>query len=334
LFPELTLQDNNVDFVAVGEGEFTTLELYRCLNALENYESIDGLGFKKNGQILVNRPRKLIEDLDSLPFPSWHLMDPSLYPPSPQGFFFHSHPIAPIMTSRGCPYSCTFCASCGFWKRKYRVRSPANVLSEIIMLTEKFGVNEFQILDDNFTLHKQRALKICEGIIDAKLDITWNLPNGIRVDRVDRELLRKMKQAGCQYVTLGIESASQKILDRVKKNINLHQVKKAADLCRQEHLIVGGFFIFGLPYETRETALETIRFALELKLDIAQFHIFTPLPGSSEFQNWVEKKEIDVTHLDFSEFNIYRGAEHALLETKLTLDELKRLRNKAFLEFY
>lgn len=332
-YPDLILQDDNIDFVAVGEGEFITLELCRCLNTPENYESIDGLGFKKNGQILINKPRKLIEDLDSLPFPSWHLMAPSLYPPSPQGFFFTNYPIAPLMTSRGCPYSCTFCASRGFWRGRCRVRSPANVLSEITLLKEKFGVKEFQISDDNFTLDRKRALKICEGIIEANLDITWSCPNGIRVDRVDRELIRKMKQAGCQYVSFGIESASQKVLDRVKKKINLLQVKKAVDICRQEHLIAGGFFILGLPCETRETALETIRFAFELKLDIALFHVFTPLPGSIEFQNWVEKKGIDVAHLDFSEINTYRGAsgDH---ETELTLEELIRMRNKAFLEFY
>jgi len=331
--PELTLQDNNVDFVVMGEGELTTLDLFTNLKTEENYESVDGLGFKRRGKTIINKPRKLIEDLDSLPFPSWHLIPPSEYPPSPQGFFLKKYPVAPIITSRGCPYACTFCASNNFWRGRWRARSPENVISEIQMLIEQYGVKEFEILDDNFTLDRKRASKICDELIKSNFNVSWSCSNGIRADRLDRELIRKMRKAGCHQVSFGIESTSQKILNRIQKNITIGQIKRAIKISKEEGLTVGGFFIFGLPYETRNTALKMIKLAKKLDLDWAQFHIFTPLPGSTEFLNWVRKQGIEESNLDFSKFNILRGVISGY-ETDVNLEELRKLKNRAFFEFY
>lgn len=331
--PKLVLHDENVDFVVVGEGEFTTLELCQNLDRKEKYPTIDGFGFKENGKIVINKPRKLIDDLDRLPFPSWHLIPPSEYPPSPQGFFVKDYPVAPIITSRGCPYACTYCASNNFWRRKWRARSPDNVVSEIELLAEKYGVKEVEISDDNFTLDKIRAGKICEGLIRRNLNIHWSCPNGIRVDKIDRELLRKMKRSGCYMIIFGVESLSERVLRRVRKKTDISQIKKAVKISRHEGIITGGFFIFGLPYETSNSALQTIKLAKKLDLDFAQFHVFTPLPGSTEFSNWIKKEKIDLFQLDFSSFNILRG-NIGNYETDLTLKDLRKLKNRAFFEFY
>lgn len=333
VLPKLVLQDSNVDFVVIGEGEFTMLELCKNLQKEKNYCDIKGLGFKEKGKIIVNEQRELIENLDELPFPSWHLVPPSEYPPAPQGFIIKKYPVAPIITSRGCPYACTYCASNRFWRRRWRARSPENVISEIKFLVEKYGVKEIEVVDDNFTYNRARALKICEGLIREKIDIQWTCPNGLRVDRIDRKLLQKMKNAGCYHIVLGIESLSDTVLRKVGRNMSLKTIKDAVTIAKKEGMIVGGFFIFGLPLESNYSASKTIELSLKLGLDWAQYFVFTPLPGSLEFSKWIEKDNIDVSCLDFSSFNILRGnVEH--FERSLSLRDLRRIKNTAFLRFY
>ncbi|MDP2941075.1 MAG: radical SAM protein [Candidatus Omnitrophota bacterium] len=275
--PELSLEETGADFVALGEGEETLLELASALKDNQAERKITGL-FSARQRDFARRG--LIKDLDELPFPDWGQMDPRQYKKAPHGGVVKKFPVAPICTTRGCPFSCTFCASPSFWERKIRFRSPRNVADEIEYLVDNFQVREIHFEDDNLTLKKEHALAICEEILRRNLRICWATPNGIRADTVDMELLRLMKRSGCYQVAFGIESASNQILKNIKKETNLAVISAAVRLAHKAGLLTQGFFIFGLPGETEETIAETIRFAGKLPLDKAQFLLLDILPGS------------------------------------------------------
>lgn len=266
--PELTLRETGADFVVVGEGEQT---FYKLVN-----EIAEGKIDKKK----KNRRGEFVKDLSSLPFPDWKQIDPRIYQKAPHGGVVKSFPVAPILTTRGCPYECTFCASPELWKRSIRYRKPEEVVKEIKYLVNNFGVKEIHIEDDNFTLKREHAEKVCKLILKEKIKVDWATPNGIRADKVDLKLLQLMKKAGCYFVAFGIESGNQEILNNVAKHSDLETIKKAVGLAHKVGLITQGFFIFGLPGETKETIKETINFAKSLPLDKAQFLMLDIIPGS------------------------------------------------------
>ncbi|MCR4288487.1 MAG: B12-binding domain-containing radical SAM protein [Deltaproteobacteria bacterium] len=296
--PEAVIEDIGADFGVIGEGEETICELASALVAAKGvFSGIDGLAYRQgNGRVVLNKPRGLIENLDSIPYPAWHLMPPSDYWIVPILATAKSFPIAPIMTSRGCPFPCTFCASNITWKFRVRYRSPENVIGEMRLLRDKYGVREFLITDDNFTLNKNFAMSVCEGIIKEDLRVNWQCSNGVRVDSLSPELLRLMKKAGCYSVGLGIESGNQEILDRAKKKLDLRKVRKTLGDLNEAGIKSYGFFIFGFPGETRSSVADTMEFALSNRLDRAWFNIMTPYPGSELFNDWIKKrsfKDID-----------------------------------------
>ncbi len=295
--PEAVMEDIGADFAVIGEGEETICELASALGSGRGgFGGIDGLAHREAGRVAVNKARALIEKLDSIPYPAWHLMPPSEYWIVPILATAKSFPIAPIMTSRGCPFPCTFCASNTTWKFRVRYRSPENVVGEMRLLRDKFGVREFLITDDNFTLNKGFAMSVCEGIIKEDLRVNWQCSNGVRVDTLSPDLLRLMKKAGCYSVGLGIESGNQKILDRAKKKLDLRKVSRVLCDLDEAGIKSYGFFIFGFPGETARTALDTMDFALSNRLDRAWFNIMTPYPGSELFNEWIKKrsfKDID-----------------------------------------
>ena len=194
--PETSIKECNADFCIIGEGEITLLELVNAIKNKTPLNEIKGLAFKQNDDIIINEPRDLIENLDELPFPAWHLIPPNLYPQDPHGHEYIRAPYAPIMTTRGCPFKCSYCASTNFWKNKFRRRSPKNVVDEIEFLMKNFGIREIHIWDDNFTLIKNHVIGICNEIIKRGLDLKLKCPNGVRVDSLDEKLLAKMKKAG------------------------------------------------------------------------------------------------------------------------------------------
>lgn len=184
------------------------------------------------------------------------------------------------MTTRGCPYKCSFCASRKFYHLIVRFRSPENVVKEIKYLVKNFGIKEVHFEDDNLTLRRTHVEKICNLILKNNIKISWACPNGIRADRVDENLLKLMKKSGCYLIAYGIESANPQILKNINKLETIDTIKKSIDLADKLGLICQGFFIFGLPGETRETIEESIRFAKKSKLKRAHFLILDVLPGS------------------------------------------------------
>ena len=283
----------NADFGIAGEGELGLPLLLRRLlrNEPIPWEDIPGLIWRDNGSIHAN-PRIMVKDLDALQFPAWDLMPPASYPDSPQGGFYRNFPIAPIATTRGCPYPCTFCGSGVNMGRKLRVRSMKNVFKEISMLYHDFGVKEFHIIDDMFNFDRERVLEFCQNIKDRGLDITYTFPNGLRLNHLDKEMLMMMKETGAYAFTVGIESGSQRILDLMKKNLTLDLIEEKIDLICAVGLEPSGFFIIGFPGETIEDIKSTIRFAKRLKLKRAHFGNFLPLPGTEATRNLTESGKI------------------------------------------
>jgi len=248
--PQQTLQETGADFVAVGEGEQTLVELAAYVEAGGTGPPPEGV-WAGNGSDF--RPRGLIADLDSLPFPDWEQMDPRMYKRAPHGGLIKRFPVAPMTSTRGCPFDCTFCASPMLWGRRIRFRSPENVVDEIEYLVRDFSVREVHFEDDNFTLRADHAEGICREILRRDIRISWALPNGIRVDAVTPDLLRLMHDSGCYYTAFGIESGSAEILKNVNKRTDLGKVEQAVRWAHEAGIMTQGFFVFGLTGETEAT---------------------------------------------------------------------------------
>lgn len=305
--PKESLNKNFIDVIIRGEGEETIVELCQKISQNESLEDILGISYKKNNQIVHNPPRHLIKDLDSLPFPAYHLFKIDKYSVTQplkskktkgsRAFY--------IMTSRGCPFGCIYCYK-GIYGRTFRARSPQNVIAEWKHLVNDLRATEIGVQDDIFNLNKKRALEICHLLVKEKLNkIPWITNNGIRADHTDLELLKAMKEAGCKRVGFGVESGSQKILDIIKKNSTLDQFRKVFTEAKKIGLETMSFFMFGNPGEDSQTMEQTIKFAQELDPDIAHFSITTPFPGTPLY-NLVEK-EGKFLIKDWSQYGILEG---------------------------
>lgn len=291
VLPKETLLETGADFAVIEEGELSTAELIRAIEDNRDTNNIKGVYSRDNSANYISR--EFIQDLDNLPFPDWEQLDPRKYQKAPHGALIKNFPVAPIITTRGCPYECKFCVSPKFWRRKIRFRSPENVIAEIEYLVNNFEVKEIHFEDDNLTFWRDHIEKICHLIIKRKIKISWATPNGIRADKVDEDLLRLMKETGCYYVAFGVESANEEILDNIKKHERLKDIERAIRLAAKVGLMTQGFFIFGLPGETEETIKNSIDFAKRVPLDRAQFLLLDLLPGSELWEEHKSEFQID-----------------------------------------
>ncbi len=323
--PEYSLETSKADIAVIGEGENT----FREIASGKSLNEINGICFWSDNKIITTPSRPFIDDLDTIPFPAWSLIQPDNYPPTPHGAFYKKYPIAPITTTRGCPFNCIFCASKCTWKQKLRARSAMNVVDEIEYLHRNFGIQEFHFEDDNFTFSKKHAMAVCEEIIRRGLDIVWACPNGVRIDKLDKELIDTMKRSGCYLLAFGIESGSQEILDKMNKKLDLDIVPNIIKMVKDAGIETCGYFIVGLPDETYETIESTIELSLSLPLDRAQFSRFVPLPGTSIFDEWWEKDK----NIDWDMIN-HVGNNSIYCTKNLTKEELTELQRSAFRRFY
>ncbi len=286
LLPEETLASApGIDVVVRGEGEETLIDLLRALENKKSLSEISGISYRKDGRAVNNPARSVSIDLDSLPFLAYHLLPRRRYKPHPP--HGRALPFAAIITSRGCPYRCSYCSKPIFGSR-FRAQSPQRVVDEIAYYQDKFGVKEIAFYDDVFTLNKKRAYDIAEGIIKRGLKIHWTCET--RVNLVDKDLLHHMKRAGCYAIAYGIESGSQEILDTMNKGITIDEVEEAVRLTREVGLQTIGYFMIGSPGESPETIVATIEFAKKLKIDFAQFAVTTPFPGTDLYDRYLKDK--------------------------------------------
>ena len=300
VLPEETLKDGNIDFVVLGEGEYTFRDLIETLNSDNDLSKINGLCYRSNQKIIINQKSNFIENLDELPFPARHLlpMDFYLKTISPHCGFKRT-PFTSMITSRGCPQSCTFCELKHLWGKKYRVRSAESVLDEIEFLIENYGIKEIHFEDDNLTANNKRAIKIFDGMIDRKFDITWSVPSGLSVFYLNKKILQKMKQSGCYSISIAIESGDEYVLHHLmKKPVNLKKVKPLINEARKMGLSVRGFYMIGFPGETKEQINKTINFAKNAGTDWTHIFIATPHYGTEmreicEKENYISKENQD-----------------------------------------
>ena len=323
---------DKMDFGFVGEAEIGFKQFLRL--GREDYadpvrlREIPNLVWRREGRVVVNT-RAPVQDPDEIAFPAWHLMDPRSYPTATHGIFYRHLPVAPIITSRGCPFPCTFCAARALTGRVIRCRSVENVLGEIILLHDRYGVREFHIEDDNFTWKREYVTAFCREIIEQDLDLAFALPNGIRLDSLDREVLTLMERAGFYSLAVGIESGSNRVLKLMKKNLTREVIREKIELIKDcTDMRVSGFFLIGYPGETEDEIGETISFARELPLDLASFLITMPLPGSPL---WDEYGKWDYYEIKWDDFIPSRAVKGF---SDIPSARLKKLQRRATLSFY
>lgn len=273
------------DIVVSGEGEKTAVEVFKTIekNNLNNekLKEIDGLGFRDGETIILTKPRQLIKDLDSLPFPEWDLLDGLAQNYSPPAHTTFNYPAAMIVSSRGCVGKCTFCDQRVFGNR-LRYYSASYVMEMISYLVRVYGVREIHFNDDNFVVSKKRLLSLCDLLSKIRPRLTWTCL--ARVDHMNLEILKIMAKAGCKQIDFGIESGSQKLLDLSLKGETLKQIKDIVLCCQMVGINAKGNFMIGMPGETRETLDMTEKFLLELPLNDFHATYYTPLPGSESFK--------------------------------------------------
>lgn len=285
-------QNPNLDYIVIGEGEMSGLELLDRLDAGTSVDGIDGLAWREGGDVRITPKTTFIEDLDSLPWPARDLIDIDVYASANRAHGVYSkEPVTTtIQSSRGCPAKCTFCSSMRFWGQKYRGRSAESVLGEIEQVRKTYGIREFQFEDDNLTMDRKRAKHLFQAMIDRKLDIVWSTPNGVAMWTLDEEMLTLMKQAGCYEVTLAFESGNQEVLrDVIKKPTNLKHAEKVVEAVKKVGLDHNAFFIMGFPGETTAQMKESYSLAKRLKLQSAWFFVANPLPGTELYEQCQEK---------------------------------------------
>ncbi|MBU1727513.1 MAG: B12-binding domain-containing radical SAM protein [Candidatus Omnitrophica bacterium] len=326
--PEYTLKSDLVDSVVIGEGEKTLVELAQAVNKKQALSGIKGLAFKERGRVVFNGYREHIKEVDNILYPAYHLIDLDKYFefPDPHGMATRHPRFMSIFTSRGCPFSCTYCHNT--FGKSFRARSPENVLGEIELLYHKFGIREFHIEDDAFNVDLDRAEKILDMIIERKLKISMQFPNGIRADRLNDRFVRKLKKAGTFMVAIGVESASKDILKQIRKNLDLNKILPAIKILAKNNILVWGYFMIGFLNEKRSQIQETIDFASKTKLHFASFSIVVPYPGTEIFEEVRSRIDLDKY---FSERLTYSLPQLQLSEVPLNeIGEIKRVALKKF----
>jgi magnesium-protoporphyrin IX monomethyl ester (oxidative) cyclase len=289
--PDLVLRDENVDIVVIGEGEETLLELVDCQTDNKQISDVPGTAVRENGKVKINPVRPHIENIDELPFPARDMVDMNIYLGDRyRNDFSMSPPRANIITSRGCPYKCPYCAIHSIWRHTWRGTSATKIADEIELLIDNYQVNEIAFQDDNLTLNKKRINDLCDEILKRKLRIKWCTPNGVAIWTLDKELIAKMKTSGCYKLTFGIETASlntQKFIN--KSHVDLIKAKDIIKHCNKVGMWTHSAFIIGFPYETYEDIKATMDYAIDSDLDFAAFFIATPFPGTELYDIYLRE---------------------------------------------
>jgi radical SAM superfamily enzyme YgiQ (UPF0313 family) len=341
--PAVVIADPSVDIVARGEAEDILNELFPLLEGLggrplsaiaDGLREIRGLTAKlETGEVIHNEDRKFQKNLSTLPPPAFHLFNVERYTnlqPLTDGFRPQERSYT-IMTSRGCPHACTFCSR-SVEGRTWRPRPIPEVIDEWRWITETYKATEIGIADDVWNLHLARAKDLCRALIEAGLTkVPWVTIHGMRADASDPELFALMKQAGCKRVGFGIESGNQAVLDLMKKKQSIEQVRTAVKNAKAAGLQTMGFFIFGMPGENEATMEETIRFALELDPDLANFMIAAPYPGTELWE--IVQREGTLSFKDWSEIAIHSDKGHYSIG-EVTPELVERKWREAYRRFY
>ena len=324
IYPHETFTHQEIDLAVVGEAEETLPELIDTINKNGDISTVAGIIWRDGEQVKINPPRGLFMDVDNGPLPARnHLPNDKYY-----SFISQFKNFTPIITSRGCPFRCIFCEQGGM---TFRARSPKNVVDEIEECYHVYKVRELDVFDSSFTVNKKRVIGICEELIKRRLHgLYWAIRS--RVDLVDKDVLEALRAAGCKRIYYGVESGNPEILQTLRKKVDLHEVKQTMALTRKAGIDTFGYFMVGSPGETVETVQQSIDFALELKLDYAQFSKVTPMPSTELYAMLMEDDKRDY----WREYILDPNKEIYLPRprTNLTEEDIQNLTRKAYLKFY
>ena len=314
ILPDEVINNGHVDIVVRGEGEYTFLDL---IQNLERLDRVQGITYMQNGKVTHNPNRPLINNLDELPFPARHLiLGKEDYLP---------HAFGNIFATRGCPYNCIFCASSKIWTKRVRYRSPENVVNEIKQIKKNFKTHHFCFEDDSFTLNKEFVKAVCELLINEKLDIKWSAET--RADLVSDDLIRMMKSAGCEAITIGVESGDEETLKKIKKGITIEQIKLSKKILKENRIrFFGAFFMVGFPWEGEKEINKTILLMKELDPYTAFFSIATPYAGT-ELYDICRAEGLLPENVDWSRF--FHQSLDVGFTKNLTREEFQKIIQKA-----
>lgn len=327
LFPNETMNLEGVDYLVLGEGEITFAKFLYCIENGIDLKSVNGLVYKaKDNSIVHTGPPEIIDDLDELSFPARHLTPYREY----SSLLAKRLPITTMITSRGCPFPCSFCNRLHLGK-KFRAMSARRVVEEF-QEALKLGINEFLIYDDTFTVDKNRAIEICRLVIEKELDISFDIRT--RVDTISEDLLMMLKRAGCHGIHYGVEAGTERILKVLRKNITLEKCKEIFDLTKKYKIQTLAYFMIGAPTETREEVLETFRVAKWLNPDFVHLTILVPFPGTPIYLEGLRNGSIKYDYWREYARNPSKDFVPPFNNENLCREELKELVIQGYKDFY
>ncbi len=359
--PEEVIQNNNIDIAVIGEGEITFKEILDAFEGDKALRNIDGICFRADNEIATSRhemnfsqmrtsgenpiaidtietdqitpivktrERQYIQELDSLPFPAWNLVELDQYSKRRSMSHVGLRSYMVVFTSRGCPFHCTYCHN--IFGKRFRARSVENVLNEMEILIHQYHINDFEIIDDISNFNRERIKSICHGIINRGWHIRLSFPNGVRTDILDEETILLLKQAGTAQLSIAVETASPRLQKLVKKDLNLDKVRRAIDIAASNRIFLTGFFMFGFPTETEEELKATIKFACKSKLHVALFFVLHPFKGT-EIVKQIEQTGKKLPDTNLEDFDYYvLSFNPSAVDNK----RFHRLYSWAYLRFY
>ena len=317
---EVLTNEKAVDLIVRGEGEETLLELAHQSTTGRKLSDIKGITFRKNQEIIQNPMRPFIQNLDALPLPAYKFLPIEKY-------FVSKRKLLPIITSRGCPYACSFCVASQMFGQKFRARSPKNVLEELEWLQNEFGAEGVAFQDDTFTFDRKRAIEICDGIIERKIGLHWGC--GTRADVVTKEVLDKMAQAHCDETMFGVESGCPTIRAVLKKGVTNQQIENAIQWAKEAGMFVTVSVILGYPGETKESLQETLDFAAKIEPDDVWLCHATPYPGT-HLREIIEEKGWPMSR----DWKTYNTMNPIFEDPKLPAKEIAAMRRRFYNKFY
>jgi magnesium-protoporphyrin IX monomethyl ester (oxidative) cyclase len=339
--PKEFLEENSsVDIVVIGEGEQTLLEVVEYLEGKKSLHEILGIAYRQNGKVVVNDRRPFLESLDELPYPAYHLVDMEHYLTNKKvGYRSFQKRAVSMVTSRGCPFNCCFCSVHLHMGKRVRAHSAQYVLNHIQQVVDKYHVKNIFFEDDNLTFDLKRFETICDGLIEQKIKIGWETPNGVRADHLSLSLLKKMRQSGVISVFVGVESGDQTILDEIVcKSLDLNQVIEFARNAKCLGLKTGAFYVIGFPGEKKENMQRTVDFALMLKqkYDVGM-HLFTATPTfGTKLYDQCEKHNYLEADLSCESFgsSARQPLGHSLIHTEdFTPQDVKEIAQQALKKY-
>lgn len=330
LYPQETLAFEFVDLIVIGEGELTFRELVTIYNenrnpAEKDLAAVKGIGYKTSeGNIIINSPREVVKNLDELPLPAYDLVDTTKY----SNLLACSDQVATIMTSRGCPHGCVFC---DHRRTTFRYRTSENILEEIRFWVEK-GVQEIFIQDDNFTINRKRTIEFCRLLIDANLNIKYKISS--RVDYIDDEICRYLKDSGCYRIYFGVESGSQKVLDYLEKGITTQDIRMAFQAAHKYNIDCCAYIMIGVPSETEEDIRLTMSLIKDIKPNHLHCSVCTPMPRTYLYSKLMEEGVIAHDYwLDFAR-NPDPSFTIRFASQSYDAEELRNMQNAIQKQFY